>query len=179
VPWLVAAGVAAVVAVLVAVLALGGGDGGGGAFPDEDEAAVLRTLPAAFQESCRRDAAGPAGAVAALSCSMPGESGAATATFARFESAGALEDAYRRLLDEADFEASPADDCATAAYAAHAYQGTEASGQVFCARDVQRYTIVWTDPADGVLGTGERDDNDNAALYAWWSDLVGRTDGGG
>jgi serine/threonine-protein kinase len=182
VPWLVTGVVAVaavVMAVVVGVVLLGGGDGDGdGQFPTEEEAAVLATLPDGVARECRRDTdVDHAGATAAVRCDLDPAGGAATASFVSFESVGALGSAYRGLLEAAEVEDRPADDCATSPEAAHEYQGAGVEGEVFCARDIGRYTMTWTDDVHLVLGVAERDDNDDAALYTWWSTMVGRADG--
>ncbi len=197
-------GAVALVVVLLAggiFLALSGGDGGGeeadggdgtdsttttsqpsttpdtgpAPFPDDDESALLSTVPDPAGDDCERDespAAGTDGVRAAVQCTVPDVD---ELSFALFDSPSDLTAAYEDQVDQSSAE-SDAGDCRDADDVAHTYEAGSERGRVACYNEDDETFITWTDDDAVTSATASRTDGDSVALYEWWRDLVGRTD---
>ncbi|MGH8908987.1 MAG: serine/threonine-protein kinase [Egibacteraceae bacterium] len=147
-------------------------------FPNPREEALRGlVVPAAFRDTCGRDAPSPRaeGTQAAIRCEP--DEGADAVAYASFASAGALEDAYEQVVEDAGVEPGAPGDCDVSARAEHLYEGAGGmGGRLLCYRETGSSHLVWTDVQAQVLATATRADGDGTQIYAWWQDLVERPD---
>jgi len=168
---LAAAGAGALLLVVVLVVALSGGGGLSG-----KEKALVARVPVGERDSCTRQGGRPAGATAFVRCK--GKGGVATYTLAAFKTRAATDAAYRREADTSPISKDRVGDCFEFTGENHAFGNSkDQHGQVLCyRRGTAESVIVWTDPADPVLGRATRNDDQDNPLYFWWAAFVDRPD---
>lgn len=147
------------------------------AAPAEPTLAALREAVPEELEGCvpppdRPDGVTPDGTVR-LEC--PRASAPELVTLTLFPDAAARDQAFADTVATLELDPGAPGDCAVGAGAVHDYTGSRGTGRVACRSADDRVDIAWTDgtaPVLGVAGGFGR----YPAHYAFWSDLVDRTD---
>ena len=134
----------------------------------------LRLLLPAGVEGCAPppDELGEAPDRAVLRCAGPGAP--ATIDFSLHASVEARDDAFDFLAAVVDAPDQPGE-CALGRLGRHDYVGVEQLGQLACHRAAGRTHLLWTSDAGPLLAVASGDGG-YAEHYAWWADLVDRTD---
>jgi DNA-binding SARP family transcriptional activator len=136
----------------------------------EAERELVRRLPTAVRGDCRqasRDEVIERSKVS-VTCPLRGV-GASRATYAEFETLGAMLATFTDLKKEAG---DPDGSCDTAPLGSHRWGPVGlVGGEVLCYPTGNRSWIVWTyeqGPAQKIMGMAWREDLDWGALYLWW-----------
>lgn len=151
----------------------GGGDGGAGL--DDAQLALLEEVGAFAPGDCRpptREPLADQGVEVDVACADPDQA-PTRVVFRRFGSIDQRDAALAYVGRAAD-----GGDCSSEPRAEHAYTGSAGEGRVVCLVDSSTAGLSWSVPGEPIMGSARLDDPDSADdLYAWWADLVGRTDG--
>jgi hypothetical protein len=161
----------AVAAIAAAVLLTRKGD----TFPAKAEKPVVAAVPAGYRDTCER-AERPDGATAAVTCAP--DEGAETMTLVAYPTRAATNRAFKSALRASPVGDKDTGDCAERRKGSHAFaNGKGEQGMVLCfRRGSAESVLVWTDPAQTVLGRAERTDDKDNTMYVWWAALVDRPD---
>jgi DNA-binding SARP family transcriptional activator len=160
---------------MTVALAVGQGPPGGsqartGLLLTEAERELVRRLPTAVRGDCRQASRDEVIERSKVSVTCPlRDVGASRATYAEFETLGAMLAAFTDLKKEAG---DPDGSCDTAPSGSHRWGPVGlVGGEVLCYPTGNRSWIVWTyeqGPAQKIMGMAWREDLDWGALYLWW-----------
>jgi DNA-binding SARP family transcriptional activator len=136
----------------------------------EAERELVRRLPTAVRGDCRQPSRDEVLARAYVSVTCPlRDVGASRATYAEFETLGAMLATFTELKREAG---DPDGSCDTAPSGSHRWGPVGlVGGEVLCYPAGNRSWIVWTyeqGPAQKIMGMAWREDLDWRALHLWW-----------
>ena len=136
----------------------------------EAERELVRRLPTAVRGDCRQASRDEVLARAYVSVTCPlRDVGASRATYAEFETLGAMLATFTELKREAG---DPDGSCDTAPSGSHRWGPVGlVGGEVLCYPVGNRSWIVWTyeqGPAQKIMGMAWREDLDWRALHLWW-----------
>jgi hypothetical protein len=136
----------------------------------EAERELVRRLPTAVRGDCRQASRDEVLARAYVSVTCPlRDVGASRATYAEFETLGAMLATFTELKREAG---DPDGSCDTAPSGSHRWGPVGlVGGEVLCYPAGNRSWIVWTyeqGPAQRIMGMAWREDLDWRALHLWW-----------
>jgi hypothetical protein len=136
----------------------------------EAERELVRRLPIAVRGDCRQASRDEVLARARLTVTcLLRDVGASRATYAEFETLGAMLATFTELKREAG---DPDGSCDTAPSGSHRWGPVGfVGGEVLCYPAGNRSWIVWTyeqGPAQKIMATARREDLDWKALYLWW-----------
>ena len=143
---------------------------------DEPTLDALRTLIPEQVEGCVPPADRPDGVAAdgTVRLECPRSSAPALLTFTLFPDVASRDDAFADTITVLELDAGAPGDCALGAGAVHDYAG-DGRGRVACRQADDQVDIAWTDDVVPVLGVAGGL-GDYPQQYAFWSELVGRTD---
>lgn len=96
-------------------------------------------------------------------------------TYTLFPDAAARDQAFADTVTTLELDPAAPGECALGAGAVHAYVGSRGTGRVACRHADDRVDIAWTDGTAAVLGVAGGFGR-YPTHYAFWSDLVDRTD---
>lgn len=147
------------------------------AAPAEPTLEALREAVPEELEGCvpppdRPDGVGPDGTVR-LEC--PRGSVPELVTFTLFPDVPARDQAFADTVTTLELDPAGPGECALGAGAVHDYVGSRGRGEVACRSAGDRVDIAWTDGTAAVLGVAGGFGR-YPVHYAFWSQLVGRTD---
>lgn len=140
---------------------------------DELRGSIPEDLDGCVPPPDRPDGAAPDGTVR-LECPRP--SPPELVTFTLFPDVAARDEAFADSITLLELDAGAPGDCALGGGVVHGYRGDRGGGRVACRRVEDRVDIAWTDGTTPVLGVAGGF-GPYPEQYAWWSGLVGRTDG--